>query len=72
MGGDDDDDDDEMKCCLLRVAAKCLECDPCSWPSMKEVCQMLIAETRDEAATEDSAISSSDETAIQFVHFSHV
>lgn len=59
------DDDDEMMCCLLRVAAKCLECDPCSWPSMKEVCQMLSAET-----TEDSAISSSDETTIQFVDFS--
>lgn len=59
------DDADEMMCCLLRVAAKCLECDPCSWPSMKEVCQMLSAET-----TEDSTISSSDETTIQFVDFS--
>lgn len=57
-------DDDEMMCCLLRVAAKCLECDPCSWPSMEEVCQMLIAQT-----TDDSATSSTDDIAIQFVHF---
>lgn len=30
----------EEMCCLVRVAAKCLECecDPSSWPSMEEVC----------------------------------
>lgn len=50
--------DDEM-CCFLRVAAICLECDPYSWPTMEEVCQMLIAETK------DGSISSSSEIAIE-------
>lgn len=37
---------DEM-CCLMRVAAKCLECDPCSWPTMEEVCTMLNSRDSD-------------------------
>ncbi|XP_047983482.1 probably inactive leucine-rich repeat receptor-like protein kinase At5g48380 [Salvia hispanica] len=42
---------DEM-CCLMRVAAKCLECDPSSWPSMEEVCTMLTTKLHTQIAIE--------------------
>ncbi|KAH6786244.1 hypothetical protein C2S52_005796 [Perilla frutescens var. hirtella] len=48
--------DDEIMCCFFKVAAKCLECDPCSWPRMEEVCQMLIAERRDGSAASSTEI----------------
>ncbi|KAL1545130.1 putative inactive leucine-rich repeat receptor-like protein kinase [Salvia divinorum] len=42
---------DEM-CCLTRVAAKCLECDPSSWPTMDEVCTMLTTKLHTHIAIE--------------------
>lgn len=32
---------------LSMVASRCLEYDPCRWPTMEEVCSMLTCEARD-------------------------
>ncbi|KAG8387886.1 hypothetical protein BUALT_Bualt02G0068100 [Buddleja alternifolia] len=51
---------DDGMCCFLRIAGKCVECDPGNWPSMVQVYQMLIGTTRREDSDTKNEIQFAD------------